>query len=260
MDQRHPRGGDRAGIGALRRYSRPHSAAASRWRRGADKLLVPFGRIRDPRVGTEFATHETVKHSVREYARGDVTTNPEERFFEIHKRGMTRVYQHCREQHFQRALNEFAFRHNFRSKLRVDDAARAAIALKGIESSASGAGEYCPTIAGLCRCVGRHLGGAGAGARCQCGERASLLLAGVAVAAVLCAVRSFVMLALSDETVSLQAVLSWALGGVQPSSATMPASSMSAATRCAGATPNAWCIGSTPSPTTSTPLSSGCAD
>lgn len=44
---------------------------------------------------------------------------------------------------------------------------------------------------------------------------ASLLLAGVAVAAVLGALRSFLMLALSDETVSLQAVLSWALGGVQ---------------------------------------------
>ena len=44
---------------------------------------------------------------------------------------------------------------------------------------------------------------------------AALLLAGIAVAAILGAVRSFLMLALSDETVSLQAVLSWALGGVQ---------------------------------------------
>lgn len=44
---------------------------------------------------------------------------------------------------------------------------------------------------------------------------AALLLAGVAVAAALGALRSFLMLALSDETVSLQAVLSWALGGVQ---------------------------------------------
>lgn len=44
---------------------------------------------------------------------------------------------------------------------------------------------------------------------------AALLLAGVAVAAVLGALRSFLMLALSDETVSLQAVLSWSLGGVQ---------------------------------------------
>src|SRR5256885_8601846 len=42
-----------------------------------------------------------------------------------------------------------------------------------------------------------------------------MLLAGVALAAVLGALRSFLMLALSDETVSLQVVLSWVLGGIQ---------------------------------------------
>jgi iron complex transport system permease protein len=46
-------------------------------------------------------------------------------------------------------------------------------------------------------------------------DAAGMLLAGVAVAAVLTALRSFLMLALSDETVSLQIVLSWVLGGVQ---------------------------------------------
>jgi iron complex transport system permease protein len=46
-------------------------------------------------------------------------------------------------------------------------------------------------------------------------DAAGLLLAGVAVAAMLGAVRSFLMLALSDETVSLQIVLSWTLGGIQ---------------------------------------------
>lgn len=51
----------------------------------------------------------------------------------------------------------------------------------------------------------------GAGTR----DAAGLLLAGVAVAAMLGAVRSFLMLALSDESVSLQVVLSWTLGGVQ---------------------------------------------
>lgn len=50
-----------------------------------------------------------------------------------------------------------------------------------------------------------------AGAR----DAAGLLLAGVAVAAMLGAVRSFLMLALSDESVSLQVVLSWTLGGIQ---------------------------------------------
>jgi iron complex transport system permease protein len=46
-------------------------------------------------------------------------------------------------------------------------------------------------------------------------DAAGLLLAGVAVAAILGALRSFLMLALSDESVSLQVVLSWVLGGVQ---------------------------------------------
>jgi iron complex transport system permease protein len=46
-------------------------------------------------------------------------------------------------------------------------------------------------------------------------DAAGLLLAGVAVAAILGALRSFLMLALSDETVSLQIALSWVLGGVQ---------------------------------------------
>jgi iron complex transport system permease protein len=46
-------------------------------------------------------------------------------------------------------------------------------------------------------------------------DAAGMLLAGVAVAAVLSALRSFLMLALSDETVSLQVVMSWVLGGIQ---------------------------------------------
>ena len=46
-------------------------------------------------------------------------------------------------------------------------------------------------------------------------DAAGLLLAGVAMAAVLGALRSFLMLALSDETVSLQVVMNWVLGGIQ---------------------------------------------
>jgi hypothetical protein len=87
-----------------------------------------------PRVGGEFATHETVKHSVREYARGDVTTNTVEGFFGILKRGMRGIYQHCGEQHFQRYINEFAFRYNNRIALGVDDSSRAALILKGAEA------------------------------------------------------------------------------------------------------------------------------
>jgi len=43
----------------------------------------------------------------------------------------------------------------------------------------------------------------------------SLLLAGVAVAAVLASVRGLLMMYLSDETMDLKVVLSWLLGGVQ---------------------------------------------
>jgi transposase-like protein len=84
-------------------------------------------------LGAEFATHETVNHSAKEYARGDVTTNSVEGFFGIFKRGMVGVYQHCGEQHLQRYLDEFSFRYNNRVRLGVDDTERAALAIKGAE-------------------------------------------------------------------------------------------------------------------------------
>ena len=65
--------------------------------------------------GEEFATHERVNHSEKEYARGDVTTNTVEGFFSIFKRGMHGVYQHCGEQHLHRYLAEFDFRYSNRS-------------------------------------------------------------------------------------------------------------------------------------------------
>ena len=45
-------------------------------------------------------------------------------------------------------------------------------------------------------------------------DTSGLLLAGIAVAALLGALRSLLLLALSDETVNLQVVLSWTLGGI----------------------------------------------
>lgn len=81
---------------------------------------------------TFFASHETVKHSAKEYARGDVNTNSAEGFFSIFKRGMKGNYQHCKEKHLHRYLAEFDFRYNNRIKLGVDDVARTDNALKGI--------------------------------------------------------------------------------------------------------------------------------
>ena len=86
-----------------------------------------------PSIGAEFAQHETVNHGMKEYARGDVTTNSVEGFFGIFKRGLNGNYQHCGEQHFQRYLNEFAFRYNNRARLGVDDTQRAMIAAYGAQ-------------------------------------------------------------------------------------------------------------------------------
>jgi transposase-like protein len=83
------------------------------------------------RVGADFAAHETINHSAKEYARGDVTTNSVEGFFSIFKRGMKGVYQHCAEKHLHRYLSEYDFRYNYRVKLGYNDGERADLAIKG---------------------------------------------------------------------------------------------------------------------------------
>ncbi len=83
-------------------------------------------------LGAEFASHETVHHAAKEFARGDVTTNSVEGLFGIFKRGMTGIYQHCGEQHLQRYLDEFTFRYNNRIRLGVGDQQRAKIACYGM--------------------------------------------------------------------------------------------------------------------------------
>ena len=45
-------------------------------------------------VGKELGSHETVKHSIKEYVRGDVHTNTVEGFFSLLKRGINGVYHH----------------------------------------------------------------------------------------------------------------------------------------------------------------------
>lgn len=85
------------------------------------------------KVGQEFAAHETVKHTAGEYARGDVHNNSAEGFFNVFKRGMRGVYQHCDEKHLHRYLSEFEFRHNTRTKLGWTDTQRAQRAIEGAE-------------------------------------------------------------------------------------------------------------------------------
>jgi transposase-like protein len=84
-------------------------------------------------IGEQFAGHETVKHSAKEYVRGDVHTNTIEGYFSIFKRGMKGVYQHCSEKHLHRYLAEFDFRYNNRIALGIGDTERASRIVRGAE-------------------------------------------------------------------------------------------------------------------------------
>ena len=89
-------------------------------------------------TGKEFAAHKTVTHASNQgdgfYVGDDgQTTNAVENFFGNFKRSMKGTYRFCGEQHLQRYLNEFQFRHNHRAGLGINDGERTAKALKGIE-------------------------------------------------------------------------------------------------------------------------------
>jgi transposase-like protein len=84
------------------------------------------------KIGQNYASHETVNHGAKEYARGNVNTNTIEGVFSIFKRGMIGTYQHCDAKHLHRYLAEFDFRYNNRVALEVNDKQRADNALAGI--------------------------------------------------------------------------------------------------------------------------------
>ena len=75
------------------------------------------------KIGSEFAKHDVVDHSRKEYGYTDretgakINTNTIEGYYSIFKRGMKGVYQHCGEKHLHRYLAEFDFRYSNRTKL-----------------------------------------------------------------------------------------------------------------------------------------------
>ncbi|MGH9438938.1 MAG: IS1595 family transposase [Terriglobia bacterium] len=83
------------------------------------------------KVGEEFASHQTVNHSAKEYVRGDAYTNTVEGYFSILKHGIYGVYQHVSAAHLHRYLAEFDFRYSYRIKLGFDDVTRATLAIQG---------------------------------------------------------------------------------------------------------------------------------
>ena len=82
------------------------------------------------RLGEEFALHSAVNHAQNEYVRGNAYTNTAECRFSLMKRAVFGTHHSISEAHLHRYLVEWDFKFNTR---KVSDAARAAIALKGIE-------------------------------------------------------------------------------------------------------------------------------
>jgi hypothetical protein len=126
--------------GTARAYHLEHGANAADVRdvvvRNASRksILVTDESNIYPKMGEEFADHQTLVHSGREYVNKDgFTTSNVENFFLQFKRGMRGTYIHCGEQHLQRYLNEFAFRYTHRAKLGVTDGERTALTMQGIE-------------------------------------------------------------------------------------------------------------------------------
>ena len=65
-------------------------------------------------VGKEFAHHETVDHSKKEYARGIYSTNSIEGAFSLFDRMVIGIYHSISPKHIQKYADECAFRYNIR--------------------------------------------------------------------------------------------------------------------------------------------------
>ena len=66
------------------------------------------------------SNHESVKHSVGEYVRGQAHVNGMESFWSMVRRGYDGTFHHISEEHLHRYINEFARRHNVRELDTVD--------------------------------------------------------------------------------------------------------------------------------------------
>ena len=87
-----------------------------------------YGSYRN--LDRHFASHETVSHKRKEYARGDAHVNTAESYFSLLKRGVMGAFHHVSRKHLNRYSDEFAFRWNRRHD---SDAKRAEDAIRGAD-------------------------------------------------------------------------------------------------------------------------------
>jgi transposase-like protein len=66
------------------------------------------------KIGQQYASHGWVKHSMEEFARGDVHNNTAESFSSLLERAKLGVFHHMSTKHLRRYLNEIGFRWDHR--------------------------------------------------------------------------------------------------------------------------------------------------
>jgi len=81
-------------------------------------------------LGKEFASHETVNHAAREYAREKAHVYTAEGYFSLLKRGINGTFHHASKQHLHRYLSEFDFRYNAR---KATDDERTVLAVRQVD-------------------------------------------------------------------------------------------------------------------------------
>jgi hypothetical protein len=80
-----------------------------------------------------FRSHNTIKHSAKEYVRGTIHTNTVEGVFSLLKRGINGTFHHISKGHLHRYCSEFEFRYNTRTALGYTDGERAKLLAQGAE-------------------------------------------------------------------------------------------------------------------------------
>lgn len=121
--------GGRVRVRHIERVDRDTLGAAVREMVEAGSTLYTDENASYQHLGEKYR-HATVKHSAKEYARGDVSTNTVEGFFSLLKRGVYGTFHSVSKHHLHRYLAEFEFRYNHRS---IDDGERTLAAIRGAE-------------------------------------------------------------------------------------------------------------------------------
>ena len=82
---------------------------------------------------THLPNHASVKHSVREYVRGEVHTNGIESFWAVLKRAHKGTFHRLSAKHLHRYVDEFVGRHNMRELDTLDQMALIARKMAGAQ-------------------------------------------------------------------------------------------------------------------------------